>query len=212
MKRLLQLGLIMGFAGALAAVYFTPWIRYERYASEANVIANGGRSEQFLIRLPSDLIQAGPVTPHHGASDGAQGAEAAPPGPPNAPAVLIEHFKLRDVNGNVLGVAARHFSSSESTAAWLLAIPSRGTLVAVGEGSSPRAIETALGERGWRPGTDFAANLTLELTPRATGVAATGEFEGIDLRLTEARSVTGVDSDGVVRGTITLGTIGTRKP
>ena len=214
MKRLLQLGLFVGFAGTLAAVYFVPWIRYERFASEASVIANGGRSEQFLIRLPSDLIAAGPVAPQHAAMGAAHTPDGngADPAGSSVPGVLVEHFKVRDVNGNVLGVAARHFGESEGSAAWVLAIPSRGTLVAVGSGASPRVVETALAERGWRPGADFATELGLELTPAAVSVAATGEFEGIDFRVTETRSIAGVDSDGAVRGTITLGTVGTRRP
>jgi len=214
MKRLLQLGLFIGFAGTLAAVYFVPWIRYERFASEAGVIANGGRIEQFLIRLPSDLIQAGPVAPHRATMGAAHAPDGKPADPAGAavPGVLVEHFKLRDVSGNVLGVAARHFGQSEGTAAWVLAIPSRGALVAVGRGASPRVVEAALAERGWRPGADFTTEFGLELTPAAASVAATGEFEGIDFRVTESRSIAGVDSDGVVRGTITLGTVGTRKP
>jgi len=178
------------------------------------VIANGGRSEQFLIRLPSDLIQAGPVAPRHAATGAAHAADGTPADTAGTavPGVLVEHFKLRDVNGNVLGVAARHFGESEGSAAWVLAIPSRGTLVAVGRGASPRVVETALAERGWRPGTDLATEFGLELTPAAVSVAATGEFEGIDFNVTESRSIAGVDSDGAVRGTITLGTVGTRKP
>lgn len=202
MKRLFQLGILLGFAGTLAGVYFMPLISYERFASEADVVANGGRSESFLIRLPADRI-AGDPTPSrlHAAGGAPAGSDS-----------LIEHFKLRDVKGNVIGVAARHWSvvAGQATAVWVLAIPSRGTVAAAGAAEAPGAVEAALRKVGWQPGHEFAGSASLDLVPHAQSVAATGEFGGIQFDLAETMAVTGVEGSGAVRGTITLATIGRR--
>ncbi len=58
MKATFFLALLLGFAGVLAAGHFVPWGAHVRLPSQTRVVANGGRAEQFLIRLPADRIDA----------------------------------------------------------------------------------------------------------------------------------------------------------
>jgi len=58
MKATFFLALFLGFVGVLAAGHFVPWGAHVRLPSQTHVIANGGRAEQFVIRLPADRIDA----------------------------------------------------------------------------------------------------------------------------------------------------------
>ena len=58
MKIVFLFGLLVGFGGTLCGAYFTPWLKHTRLPSQTSVVANGGRAEQFLIRLPADRIAA----------------------------------------------------------------------------------------------------------------------------------------------------------
>lgn len=212
MTRLLQLGLLFGFIGVFVAAYFFPWVAYPRFATAANVVANGGRAEQFLVRLPSDLVHSADSD----ASDFRSGAYAASLGlaeNDERAASRVEHFKLRDVNGNVLGVAARHWTMTGDQAqrAWMLNLPSRGTLVASGPGELPGSIEQALAAEGWQFGQDFAGAVSIETGQTATGSASTGEFAEIEFEIVETWNITGVNASGEIQGTIELNTIGRRQ-
>jgi hypothetical protein len=202
MKRLLQLGFVFGFAGTLAAAYFVPWISYARFVTEADVVANGGRSERFVIRLPADRIEGSHEGQRHGIAEQADAGSTA----------VIEHFKLRDVTGNVLGVATRHWvvTASGPTASWVLAIPARGTVAASGSAEAPGAVANALRELGWSPGQAVSGSASLVRVPAGRSVATTGEFGGIALDIVETLTVSGIDGAGAIRGTITLDTVGRR--
>jgi hypothetical protein len=217
MKRLAQLGFLVGFAAIIAAAYFLPWISYARYPSETTVVANGGRSEQFLIRLPSDQI-------HAAASAGIDGGAAAPalfgPAYPHtigmsdqdAPS-SVAHYKLRDVSGNVIGIAARHATVSEQgpVTAWMLVIPSRGAAYYSGQGDDAVAIGAALAAAGWQPGQTISTSASIDRGSVLATQHTSGEFSNIDFQLAETWEVTGIDADGQIRGTIQLGTIGRRR-
>ena len=58
MRALFLLAIALGFGGTLAAAHWVPWISHPRLPSQTTVVANGGRAEQFLIRLPADRIAA----------------------------------------------------------------------------------------------------------------------------------------------------------
>lgn len=195
MKRLLQLGFILGLAGTLAAAYFAPGFEYTRYRSAASVVANGGRVEQFVVRLPADRIGL-PI-------------QAAPPASAGGSARL-EHFKLRDAGDNVIGIAVRHRvdAADGSQTAWLLTIPSRGTIALAAPADSPGSIEGVLAERGLSAGQTLSPELSIDLGSPAASVEATGEFAGIDFELVETWVVTGLEDDGRVRGTLRLNTVG----
>jgi hypothetical protein len=197
MKRLLQLGFVLGLAGTLAAAYFAPWYEYQRYRSVSSVVANGGRVEQFLIRLPADRIGA-PI-----AVAGMHTAEL--------PGTRIEHFRLRDIDGNVIGLAARHELNREGTVetAWLLTIPSRGSIVLASHaGIAP--IEAALAARNLAAGQSLDPERSIDNGPPAKSVSASGEFAGIEFDLVESWILTGLDDDGQLRGTLRLNTTGRR--
>jgi hypothetical protein len=192
MKRLLLLGFVLGLAGTLATAYFAPWVEYQRYRSPAEVVPNVGRVEQFVVRLPTDRIGA-PIE--------------------DLPAARLEHFKLRDADGNVIGVAARHqttLTGGDETA-WLLAIPSRGTLtLASAASASGTTIESRVAARGLTAGDNAEPELSIDFGAPARSVSATGEFSGIDFQLVETWVVTGIEDNGQIRGTLHLNTTGRR--
>jgi hypothetical protein len=211
MKRLLKLGFLVGLLGTLLAAYFVPWVGYARFPSAARVIANGGRGEQFTIRLPMDRI--------HAADSAGQWASPYSRGlnllaTEGAAPSRIEHFRLRDIDGNILGLAVRHTTSSETSSmgSWLLVIPSRGSVTFTGGVDAVPALESALAEFDWQPGTEIDELFEFELGLTGLSVAATGEFEGIDFQLIETWALSSVDADGELRGTISLNTIGQRRP
>src|SRR5688572_1062090 len=117
MKIVFLLTLALGFAGTLAGAHFAPGLKHARLPSQTSVIANGGRAEEFLIRLPTDRIAATDGEAGGLRSNG-YGAMLLPAQFVAEP-LLVEHFKVRDSGGNVIGVAARHWSGgSDSTATW----------------------------------------------------------------------------------------------
>jgi hypothetical protein len=193
MQRLFQLGFILGLAGTIAAAWFAPMFEYTRYRSATSVVANGGRVEQFLVHLPVDLIEL------------AAGAEAS-----RDSGAHLRHYKLRDAEGNVIGVAARHELAIGDTAeaAWLLAIPSRGTITLAASLPAAGGIESAVGALGIAAGETIDQPLSIDIGTPARSVAATGEFAGIDFELLETWIVTGVDENGAIRGTLRLNTVG----
>jgi len=195
MKRLLQLGFVLGLAGTLAAAYFTPWFEYERYRSAASVVANGGRVEQFMVRLPADRIGA-PLTV---ATESAAGP------------IRLEHYKLRDAEGNIIGLVARHEVERANgiETSWLLTIPSRGS-IALAARSQSGSIASLLAARGLTAGRTLQTELSIDNSASASSVATTGEFTGIDFELIETWVVTGIDEDGQLRGTLHLNTSGRR--
>jgi hypothetical protein len=194
MKRLLQLGFILGFVGTLAGAYFAPMFEYTRHRSATSVVANGGRVEQFVVRLPADRIDS-----------------TAGPAPVSAsPDTRLQHFKLRDATGNVIGLAARHSLAAGETA-WMLTIPSRGTIALAGNAVVTEPIESVAAERGLAIGETLEQALSIDVAAPARSVTATGEFANLEFDLVETWVVTGIDEDGQVHGTLQLNTIG-RQP
>ena len=211
MSRLFFLSLILAFGGVLAAARYYPWVEHSRLVSKTAVVANGGRSERFMIRLPADRI-------------GTLGTESAglisvSPTTLKLPTVfdehaaLLEHFKLRNVDGNVIGVAIRHWTDTadEPAKAWALVIPGRGSLMMSMRASPLNSIETALSNTGYIAGSEWNGELSIDLigdeNPVET-VANSAEFDGLNMQLTETWNITGVSASGELRGTIALDTIG----
>jgi hypothetical protein len=208
MRRLFILGLLVGFAGLLAGVHFFPWVSHTRLSSQTSVVANGGRSEQFVIRLPADRIETvaldGPGSP-------AANFRAAL----DSQAPALEHFKIRDRSGNVVGIAARHWALSQdgATTTWALIFPARGAVVVAHAGEARDAIAAALRGRGHVAGSQWDGELNVALVDDAAttrSVIGLKEFEGLDVRYTEEWRLTGVDEHGAVRGTIELDTVSRR--
>jgi hypothetical protein len=193
MKRLLQLGFVLGLVGTIAAAWFAPMFGYARYRSATSVIANGGRVEQFQVHLPVDRIESAAVSERSKDSG-----------------MRIEHFKLRDAEGNVIGLVARHEVARGDTAetAWLLTIPSRGTIALAASGPSTSSIESQVAARGMTAGDTTSQAISIDAGQPGRSVAATGEFSGIDFELVETWVVTGIDENGAIRGTLRLNTLG----
>jgi len=215
MKIVFLAAVLLGFGGTLAGAHFAPWREHARLPSHTTVVANGGRAEQFLIRLPADRIAA--TDAEAGGLRGRGGRAMALPAQFVVEPLLVEHFKLRDAAGSVIGVAARHWTGSSaatSTAAWSILIPSRGALVLSAPGEARGALETALRARGFSAGEAWAGQLAVPMVPDGDGVVAagTGEFAGLAGSYTETWTVAAVDEDGTLSGTIELGTITSKPP
>jgi hypothetical protein len=211
MKTVLAIAVLLGFGATLAGGYFVPGIEHVRLPSLTSVVANGGRSEQFVIRLPADRLAA---TDGEAGGLRAQRGEGAMllPAKLMAEPVLVEHFKIRDTGGNVVGIAARHWNGNASgaTTTWALLIPSRGAAVLSASGESRGMLEASLRERGYAAGRAWDGDVELMVTrPDAPGIltAGTQEFASLSGAYLETWTVAGVDEDGELRGTIVLDTV-----
>jgi hypothetical protein len=213
MKTVFLLTLLAGFLGTLAAAHFAPWLEHARLPSRTTVVANGGRAEQFLIRLPADRLAA-----TDGEAGGLRGPGAAGamllPAQFVAEPVLVEHFKVRDSAGSVIGVAARHWSGNAASVAttWSVLIPSRGALVLSAPGEARGALDAALRAAGYSSGKAWNGQVSVPMLREGTGTVAagTGEFENLLGTYAETWTVASVDEDGTVSGTIELGTVTSR--
>ena len=213
MKTVFLLALLLGFGGTLAGAHFAPGLKHARLPSQTSVVANGGRAEQFMIRLPADRIAATDGEAGGVRAKGADGVMLLPAQFLSEP-LLVEHFKVRDSGGAVIGVAARHWNGTgaEATTTWSILIPSRGALVLSSRGEDRAELDSALRSRGYSAGKEWAGTVTLPMTGENPGVVAagTGEFESLLGTYTETWSVAAVDDAGKVSGTIALSTITSR--
>jgi hypothetical protein len=211
MKTVFLLAIVAGFGGTLAGAHFLPWVTHTRLPSHTSVVANGGRAEQFLIRLPVDRIAATDGQAGGLRSAGVQGVMALPAQFVSEP-LLVEHFKVRDVAGTVIGVAARHWGSTDAgpTTTWSILIPGRGALLLSAPGEVRGAVDRALQSAGHSAGSEWNGELAVTLTPTSevgSVAAGSGEFDGFGGSYTETWALTGVGDSGELRGTIALDTI-----
>lgn len=217
MKILFLASLLIGLSATLAGARFYPWVDLERLPSHTSVVANGGRSEQFVIRLPADRIAS------HGSSDAGLRAAAFPAKPEGHAAtadtapLLVEQFKVRDQSGTVIGLAARHWTEADAAtaAAWLLVVPGRGAML-LGASGEPRSVaDNALAAAGWRRGESWSGNIefvaTSDTDEPARILGGEGEFDGIDGHYSETWRIAGVGASGELRGTIELDTVTFRR-
>lgn len=213
MKTVFYLATLAGFAGTLAGVHFLPVGAHTRLPSHTAVVANGGRSEQFLIRLPADRIAA-TDSPLGGLRSANQQSAMVLPAQFVAAPLLVEHFKVRDSAGSVIGVAARHWTETTGGASttWSVLIPSRGAMILNAPGESRGAVEGALQRAGYSAGKSWVGEAKVAMTPEAGTLAAgSGEFEGLLGSYTENWLLAGV-GDGELLGTIALDTVTRRQP
>ncbi len=212
MKSLFVSGVIIGFAAVLAAAFYYPWVDHVRIPSRTSVQANGGRVEQFLVRLPADRV-AVVANAQSGARLTAFPAAVSLPDVPGEGLVLLEHFKIRDASGDVIGIGSRHTVEAQQRreTAWSVVIPSRGAILLRGDAVAS-TLDRRLLEAGFQTGQPWAGNLrvpTAEKDPVGAGelIAGTGEFEALTGQYEEAWQVTGVSPAGELRGTIQLNTV-----
>jgi hypothetical protein len=214
MRTLFLFAIVVGFGGTLAAAHFVPWVEHDRLPSQTSVVANGGRAEEFVIRLPADRIAATDGKAGGSRSVSGLGAMALPAQFVSSQ-LLVEHFKVRDAAGQVVGIAARHWANDGRgpTTAWALLIPARGSLLLRAPGEASRALDAALQRAGYTPGSPWEGNVELALAPSSGGAVAggSGEFDGLVGTYTETWKLSGADASGELRGTIELDTV-TRTP
>lgn len=213
MKVVFLLAILGGFGGTLAGAHFVPWLKHARLPSHTSVVANGGRAEQFLIRLPADRIAATDGEAGGLRRPGIAGAMALPARFVAEP-LVVEHFKIRDATGSVVGVAARHWSAAGAgpTTSWSVLIPSRGALVLSAPGEKAGALEAALHAGGYTAGKAWDGQVAVPMVASDLGLVAagSGEFEGLGGSYSEAWTLAAVDEDGRLSGTIELNTITSR--
>ncbi len=195
MKASFLIGMLLGLLGVLAGAYYAPWGQHARLPSHTSVQTNGGRVERFLVRLPADRIAG------HG-----EGFDRQPISAGAGTALAVDHYKLRDVDGAVIGVAARHATSTADgqVAVWSVVIPSRGGFVLTGA-SQEAALIGGLQRNGYQPGNAWTGDLQIG-PERESGrlVSGSEEFEPLRGTYTETWHLTGVDEAGVPRGTVEL--------
>jgi hypothetical protein len=214
MRTVFLLAILGGFGGTLAGAHFVPWLAHARLPSHTQVVANGGRAEQFLIRLPADRIAASDGEVGGIRGKGVTGAMLMPAQFVAEP-LLVEHFKIRDAAGSVVGVGARHWSAgvAGATTTWSILIPSRGAFVLSAAGEARGALEAALRPAGYGAGRAWDGEVAVPMIPQGEVgrmMTGTNEFEGLSGSYTEAWTLSAVDEDGVLSGTIELATITSR--
>lgn len=211
MIRVFFLGLLLGFGGIVAGAYLYPWVEHERIPSQTSVVANGGRLERFVIRLPADRISSTGGS-QMGIRAAAYPKDAVLPAEFVGKDILIEQYKLRDTDGTVIGVASRHATSTEAgpQVAWAFVIPARGALIIAASVRDAGAVDAALESSGFEYGSTWSGEVRVPLI-RASDASRTvfgsSEFVGLDAQLAETWTITAVDDDGVLQGTIELSTV-----
>jgi hypothetical protein len=203
-------GLILGFAATLSAAGFYPWVDHLRVESRTQVLPNGGRQENFFIRLPVDQIA---TVGSAGLAPGAASYPAdleLPEGLTDAP-IRVDHFKVRDAMGEVVGVGSRHRTglADGAAAVWSISLPSRGAVQLVGRMGLDQ-VSPALARAGYVAGTAWDGTVEVSLgdgnTRTGILVGGSGEFTPLTGTYLERWQITGVDAGGRLQGTIELST------
>lgn len=146
-------GILLGIAGAGAALHYIPAVNQSREQSMIVVHPNHGNTETFHVNVPMDRIMVGVPGQE----------EPLPVGlrwPENElfAASRAELFKIRNGKDTVVGVASRIAGSDEVSGdivEWVLHLPARGSAYVVME-ATPR-------EQGYRMGS--LATGTREFAP-----------------------------------------------
>lgn len=205
-------GVCAGLAGTLYVATAWSWVDQPRVRAHITVLPNGGAQETFIVRLPRDrIVDSGAPT----------GLPAPWPASAEALSALpaggqVEQFKLRDVEGEVIGIAARHVYrlDGQAESAWVLHIPARGALF-LRHDERTGALDATLQQAGLAAGRAWNGTMTL---PRTAGedagevLGGTGEFARQQGSYTETWQLNGADAEGVLRGTVELTTRTVRTP
>ena len=184
-----------------------------RYLGREAHGVNPGRGYVRIALVP-ELDECVEAADRIAATDGKAGGirSVVPNGPMLLPAkfvgepLLIEHFKVRDSTGQVVGIAARHWANSDRgmTSTWSLLLPARGSLLLRAPGETSTALDAALRRAGYSPGSVWEGTLEVPFATGGTVAGGTGDFGSLTGSYTETWKVTGVDASGALRGTIEL--------
>jgi hypothetical protein len=214
--RTFYLWVLAGTLAVLMAAAFLPLPQNERYRSTINVVPDGGREEVFVIQWPQDRLDA-PLA-RDGLATGPGSALLAA----GTAVASVELFRLRDLGGNIIGLASRGTSNRpagegrlEQGSDWTLFVPSRGTLfltqtnvldVTVQPGADGELV-AAVDRVGWW-GDETARRITAGPERGGTGRVTGGadEFAGLAGDYDEDWTVEQINPGGGSRGRITLTT------
>ncbi|MDJ0699884.1 MAG: hypothetical protein QNJ07_08515 [Woeseiaceae bacterium] len=119
-------GVLLGIAGAAAALYFLPVVDQHRESSIISVTPNGGNSETFHINVPMDRIMIGAPAMKNPLPAGLEWPEDELLGN-----LRTELFKVRDAREAVIGVASRVAATDAGQGdivEWVLHFPARGSM------------------------------------------------------------------------------------
>lgn len=119
-------GMVLGIAGAIAALYLLPAVDQHREVSVVSVAPNGGNQEIFQVNIPMDRIIVG----------AADDAPTVPvglewPDDPVFDGSRAELYKVRNSRNAVIGVASRLASSTGDIGdivEWVVHLPARGSI------------------------------------------------------------------------------------
>lgn len=202
-----------GIALVLVGAALLPTPAPVRYRALITVQPDAGRREEFRVRFPGDRIDLPadarvdlPPTDARGAVvlEDAAGQRAS-----------AELFRLRDADGNIIGVASRVATGgagSRPASTWMLVIPGRGT-VAFGQedaadltarprpAAARRVASLPQQAAFWRGIRRYVAGAGSAL------VHGTREFAGLTGSLTETWTLAEAATDGSARGEIRLVTL-----
>lgn len=216
MSRIFYGSVLAGVLLALLAASVYPLPRNERYRSASSVVADGGRAESFVIQWPEDRVPmaAGAGLRRAGAALILMSGEGI--------GASAEVFRLRDMAGNVIGLASRSTSTRTQAGSavqgsdWILLLPSRGALfltqvnardLGPRAGGLPGGLVAAADDPGfWSAGPRVRVNAG----PLAGGFGeisgGTREFARLKGSFEEVWELEEVGPDGVTHGRITLAT------
>ncbi len=119
-------GVLLGIAGAAAALYFLPVVDQHRESSIIAVTPNGGNSETFHINVPMDRIMVGAPAMESPLPAGLEWPEDE-----LLAELRTELFKVRDAREAVIGVASRVAAKDAGQGdivEWVLHFPARGSM------------------------------------------------------------------------------------
>ena len=171
-------GLVLGIAGAAAAVVFVPVVDQHRESSIITVTPNGGNSETFYINIPMDRIMVGSPARRQPLPVGLQW-----PDDDSIADLRSELFKIRNERDAVIGIASRMAFEDEATGdviEWVLHFPARGSMFV--------SMQSEAAEGGYRLGqirtgsgefTSYVGSLTERWVADTSGSedAAAGRIE-----------------------------------
>jgi hypothetical protein len=135
-------GILLGIAGAAAALYYVPVVNQSREHSLIVVHPNQGNTETFHVNVPMDRILVGVPGQQEPLPVGLQWPEDV-----RFAGTRAELFKIRNGKDAVVGVASRLTASDDVSGdivEWVFHFPSRG--------SAYVAMEAAPREEGYRIG------------------------------------------------------------
>lgn len=219
MARLFYGSVLGGVLLSVLAAGVFPLPQSQRYRSTIAVVPDGGREEAFVIEWPADRVQ--PLRAQGAGEVRAAGPLSVVAGAAGVAAVA-EVFRLRDVAGNVVGLASRTAMAADaadpargSRSEWLLLLPSRGSLY-LAQLDALDTLPRAGAAGGFVPAADAPGfwaggarrRITAGPADGGTGRVAggTAEFAGLQGSYDETWERRDEAAGGVSRGRITLRT------